>query len=144
MATHTETKESTGTASAPPRMQGPNDVYGRSGMVAALGAVGAGFLASLCCVGPLLFVTLGVGAGVASRFEPLRPLFTALTIGLLAVGFYVVYVRPRAPTGEGVACAPDGSCVVPRSGVRAKILLWVATVVALAFLTFSQWSVLLV
>ena len=106
--------------------------------------MGAGFLASLCCVGPLLFVTLGVGAGVASRFEPLRPAFTALTIGLIAVGFYVVYARPRVPTGAGAACAPDGSCVVPRRRVRDKVLLWVATLVALTLLTFPQWSVILV
>ena len=127
--------------SAEPREE---DGRGRSGMFAALGAVGAGFLASLCCVGPLLFVTLGVGAGAASQFEPLRPLFTALTIGLLAVGFYVVYGRTRVRAGEGTRCAPDGSCAVPPSRVRDKILLWVATVVALVLLTFPQWSVLLV
>ena len=122
----------------------PPDVQDRRGVLAALGAVGAGFLASLCCVGPLLFVTLGVGAGVASRFEPLRPVFTALTLVLLAVGFYVVYGRSSPPTGEGAACGPDGSCAVPRSRTRDKVLLWVATVVAIVFLTFPQWSLLLV
>lgn len=120
----------------------------RRGLLASLGAVGAAFLASLCCVGPLLFVTLGVGAGVASRFEPLRPLFTALTLALLAVGFYLVYGRAPAragePAPEGAACGPDGSCAVPRNRTRDKVLLWVATVVAIVFLTFPQWSLLLV
>ena len=113
-------------------------------MAAALGAVGAAFVASLCCVGPVLFVTLGVGAGLASRFEPLRPLFTVLTLGLLAAGFYVVYGRRPAVAEPGLACEPDGRCAVPRSRTREKVVLWTATVVALVLLTFPQWSVLLV
>lgn len=117
----------------------------RRGLLASLGAVGAAFLASLCCVGPLLFVTLGVGAGLASTFEPLRPLFTALTVALLGVGFYVVYgKREGVVTSADPACAPDASCAVPGSRTRDKALLWVATVVALVFLTFPQWSKLLV
>ena len=119
---------------------------GRRGVLAAVGAIAAAFLASLCCVGPLLFVTLGVGAGLASTFEPLRPLFTLLTVVLLALGFYVVYgsrVARRATANNPPSCAPDGSCVVPRDRTRDKVLLWTATVVAVVFLTFPQWSVLL-
>ena len=116
----------------------------RRGLLAAVGAVAAAFLASLCCVGPLVFVAFGVGAGMASTFEPLRPLFTALTVGLLAVGFYVVYGRrgPTAGPDAAVACAPDGSCAVPRDRARDKVLLWSATVLALVFLTFPRWSLL--
>lgn len=119
----------------------------RCGVLAALGAIGAALLASLCCIGPLLFVTLGVGAGLASRFEPLRPVFTALTLALLALGFYVAYGRaPAAPRGaapEGAGCNVDGQCRVPRHRRRDTIVLWVATVVALLVLTFPQWSLLL-
>ena len=118
----------------------------RGGLVAALGAIGAAFLASLCCAGPLLFVAFGIGAGLASTFEPLRPVFTALTVALLAMGFYVVYGRRTEPAGAGgaAACGPDGSCAVPRNRRRDKILLWVAAVLALVFLTFPQWSKVLV
>lgn len=114
----------------------------RRGFLASLGAVSAAVLASLCCVGPLLFVTLGVGAGLGSTFKPLRPVFIVLTLGFLAAGFYVVYFRKRADTGA--ACAPDGSCAVPRSRTRDRVLLWIATVLALVLLTFPQWSILLV
>ena len=117
----------------------------RRGLFAALGAVGAALLASLCCVGPLVFVAFGVGAGLASSFEPLRPLFTMLTIALLAVGFHVVYGRRRTVTrADGAAGGPDGSCAVPRYSMRDRIVLWVATLMALVFLTFPQWSVLLI
>ncbi len=110
----------------------------RRGLLAAVGAVGAAFLASLCCVGPLLFVTLGVGAGLASTFAPLQPFFILLSVVLLAIGFYVVYGRRRAPV-----CAPDESCTVPRDRTRDKVLLWLATMLAVVFLTFQLWSVLL-
>lgn len=132
MVDHTDTVSAITTTAA------AGDTSTRGGLAAAAGAIGAAVIASLCCVGPLLFVTLGVGAGFASRFEPLRPLFTVLTVGLLALGFYVVYGRRTAPV-----CAPDGSCAVPKNRTRDKVLLWVATVLAIVFLTFPQWSLLL-
>lgn len=116
---------------------------GRARQIAtALAAVGAALLASLCCIGPLLFVTLGVGAGLASRFEPLRPYFTVLTIVLLAIGFYTVYGRRRAAPGDG--CAADRACAVDRHPRRDRTLLWGAAVIALLVLTFPQWSLLFV
>ena len=115
----------------------------RRGLLAPLGAIGTAALASLCCIGPVIFVTLGVGAGLASRFEPLRPLFTLLTLVLLAIGFAVVYRRRFTPADD-VACAPGTSCAAPRSATRDKIILWTAAIVALLLLTFPQWSKLLV
>ena len=125
-------------------MTSASDTVPRKGLFAALGAVGAAFLASLCCAGPLVFVAFGVGAGLASSFEPLRPLFTVLTLALLAVGFYVVYGRRPAVTQvNGAVREVGGTCAVPRRRARDRILLWVATVIALVFLTFPQWSLLL-
>lgn len=141
------------TAPADPSARPAAAPSARRGLAAAAGAVGAAFLASLCCVGPLAFVAFGVGAGLASTFEPLRPVFTFLTVALLAVGFYVVYgkkpVAADAATGAttGAACTPDGTCAIPRSPrdrTRDKALLWIATVVAVVFLTFPRWSLLLV
>jgi mercuric ion transport protein len=121
----------------------PAGAGGRGGAFAAIGAVGTAFLASLCCIGPILFVTLGVGAGLASRFEPLQTVFTVITLVLLAIGFYVVYGR-RPAARDGAACVREGNCDVPRHRTRDRIVLWVATVVALLLLTFPQWSKLLV
>lgn len=115
----------------------------RRGLAASLAAIGAAFVASLCCIGPVLFVTLGVGAGLASRFEPLRPMFTVLSVGLIAVGFYTVYGR-RPAEKTGLSCDVDGACIEPRNRTRDRVLLWIATVVALAALTIPQWSRFLV
>lgn len=134
---------------ADPRLV-PNDVppplgehSGKRSRAASIAAVGAALLASLCCIGPVLFVTLGVGAGFATRFEPLRPLFTFLTIALLGLGFYSVYGRHRA-TMSAASGDGDGTCAVPRSRRRDRILLWIAALVALVVLTFPQWSAVLI
>lgn len=102
------------------------------------GAIGAAFLASLCCIGPVVFVTLGIGAGLASRFEPLRPIFVALTVALVGAGFYVVYGNPSVAAGQ--TCEPGETCAVPRNTRRDKAILWAATVLAVLLLTFPQWS----
>lgn len=112
------------------------------------GGVIAAFLASLCCVGPLLFVSLGVGAGLASTFEPLRPLFGVLMIGLLAAGFWAVYGSrpalapvPNAPdVVSDSARAPTGSCAAPLRRGWDIAIVWGATALALILWTFPTWS----
>lgn len=119
--------------------------------VTGLGGLVAAFLGSLCCVGPLLFVTFGVGAGLASTFEPLRPLFGVLMTALLAAGFWTVYGRRSmraaavtpadATTATGnPTCALGGDCVVPTRRNRDVAILWSATLLALVFWTFPTWS----
>lgn len=112
----------------------------RRAMLAGAGGVLASALASLCCTGPILFVTFGVGAGLASTFEPLRPVFGLLMAVMLAAGFYAVYRRP----GVAESCAPGVACERPRNRRREKIVLWAATALALVFWSFNYWSILLV
>lgn len=112
----------------------------RRGLLAGLGGVGAAFLGSACCVGPLLFVAFGVGAGFASTFEPLRPLFGAGMLVFLALGFHTVYGRPA----RDVACAPGKACAALRSRTREKAALWAAALLALVLWTFPTWSVWLI
>jgi mercuric ion transport protein len=115
----------------------------RRGALASIAAIGAAFLASLCCIGPILFMTLGVGAGLASQFEPLRPVFIGVTIGLLAMGFYSVYGR-RPASGASASRGAVSSCATPRSRTRDKVILWIAATVVVIVLTFPQWSMLLI
>lgn len=130
--------------------QAPRATAQRGQLAAEIAAVASAVLASLCCIGPVLFVTLGVGAGLASRFEPLRPLFAVLTLALLGVGFYTVYGRRPAtgaatnhPIGDA-SCAIDATCTVAQRRTRDKVLVWSATVLAVIMLTFPQWSLLFV
>jgi len=113
---------------------------------ASVGAMLAALLSSLCCLGPLLFVTLGVGAGLASRFEPLRPLFAVASLGLLGAAFYATYGTAR-PVAHATDAARSGAAAVAcdASGrrTRNKVMVWVAAVIVILLLTFPQWSLLL-
>lgn len=112
--------------------------------LASLGAVGAAFGASLCCIGPLLFVTFGVGAGLASTFQPLRPLFTTLTVLSLVVGFYMVYARKPKVQAADACCAPGDACARSSDRTRDKVILWAATGLAVALWSFTYWSTILI
>lgn len=104
-------------------------------MKVVVGSVIAALGASACCLGPVVFSILGAGAlSVAStKLEPLRPLFVGLTAVLLSAAFVVTYRRTPAE-----ACAPGETC--PPAGNRAaKIILWVATIVALLLVTFPYY-----
>lgn len=62
-------------------------------------AVLTGVLASLCCLGPLLLVVLGIGgAWVAdlTAFDPIRPWLTGATVTLLGLAHYRYWSRRRA------------------------------------------------
>ena len=105
----------------------------------SFGAIAAASMASLCCIGPVLFVTLGVGAGFARMFEPLRPVFTILTVALVAAGFYAVYGRRKAPVPDGT-CEADAVCAAPPTRTRDKLVVWAGALIALLLLTFPRWS----
>lgn len=118
---------------------------------ASIGGVAAALLGSLCCVGPLLFATLGIGAGLAGRFEPLRPLFGVVMLAAFGVAYQRAYGRPGAGASNATpapACERDAvggaTCGAATNRRRDRVLLWSAAVLALALWTFPSWSRLLV
>lgn len=89
------------------------------------GGVFAGIAASLCCIGPLLALSLGLGSFAASAwFAQWRPVFLGVTFVLLGLAWYLTYRRPK------VDCE-DGSCARP-PGKAVRTSLWLGTLVALA------------
>jgi len=56
----------------------------KQGSSPLIGAIVAGGLASACCVGPFIVVMLGLGSASAFiAMEPYRPIFSAITLGLI-------------------------------------------------------------
>ncbi len=91
------------------------------------GAVVASIAASLCCVGPLLFVVLGVGAfGAATAFDSARPYLLGSAVLLLAFGFYRTYFRHEE------ACATDEACATKPVNCASRAGLWLASIAVLA------------
>jgi mercuric ion transport protein len=98
-------------------------------LAASAGSILSAFLASTCCIGPLLLALLGIsGASLLLPFKRHQPYFVALTFLLVGTSLFLTYRSPRA--GEDAECA----CPAPRASVGAKLLIWLATVLALAFL----------
>ena len=101
-----------------------------------IGSTLAAFVASLCCLGPLLLGGFGLGAVLVSTFAPLRPYFLALSLGLLALGFFFVYRKPQTTDAcESGACAPEG-----RARWMAKLFLWFATLAVAALAFFPSYG----
>ena len=108
--------------------------YVRKTIVAGSAGITAALASALCCAGPLLAVAAGLsGAGMAATFDSLRPYFLAATAGLLLLGFWTVDREERN------ACEPGRPCAGPQTRRRMKIVLWIATVVAVTFATLPSW-----
>jgi mercuric ion transport protein len=121
-------KADSGHSPMPPSGQGlvkPKET--QTGVLVAGGV--AAVLASSCCLGPLLLVTLGFSGawiGNLSRLEPYRPLFIgAALITLLFAGRRIF----RSPG----ACKPGEVCPLPDTRRAYKVLFgMVASLVAVA------------
>ena len=115
---------------------GQEDTSGR-GRIAALGSLVAALGAASCCVLPLVLISLGVtGAwiGTFSALEPYKPIFAAVAIGFLAVGFWRTYRKTK------IDCAEGSYCASPTSTRLTRVSLWVATVLVGSALTIDYWA----
>ncbi len=105
---------------------------------ALTGAIIAAVTASLCCILPLIAAVIGFTGFAASRFfEHWRPYLLAVTFGLLAVGFYLAYRRPRQ------ACEVGSVCERTPIGRWNRAVLWlvaVFVVVLAAFPYYAGWA----
>jgi mercuric ion transport protein len=92
----------------------------------------AAILASTCCLGPLILITLGVsGAWIANltTLEPYRPLF----IGAALVALFFAWRRIFRPT---TSCQPGEVCAVPQVRSTYKFIFWVVATLVLVALLF--------
>ena len=100
----------------------------KSSLVAGvLTAIGA----SVCCVGPLVLLTLGIGgAWIANltALEPLRPWFIAATLLFVGLSFRRLYVQPQV-------CQPGAACAEPIVLKRQRLIFWVVTLALLGLLS---------
>lgn len=100
---------------------------GKSSLIAsAAAAIGA----SVCCVGPLVLLALGVGGswlGHLTAMEPYRPFFVGLTLIFLAFAFRQLYLVPQV-------CAPGTPCADSNTIKRQRRIFWIVGVLLLSLL----------
>jgi len=112
---------------APPRTRNS-----RTFLVAGIAAIGA----SVCCVGPLVLVALGVSGGwffTLAALEPYRPLFIGVTVVALALAFRRLYLVP-------VQCELGSACANPATRRNQRILFWVVAVGLTGLITFPWYA----
>lgn len=100
-----------------------------------IGAVVTGFVASLCCVGPLILLLLGIGGAWTStltQFAFLRPITITFTLVLLSIAFWKLYISPRS-------CA---ICVEPKTLRAQRMIFWIVAIILIGLLTFPWWALL--
>ena len=110
----------------------------RSGRSALLTGGLAAILASTCCLGPLVLITLGVSGAWISNLtllEPYQPYF----IGAALVALFFAYRRIWRPVA---ACEPGQVCALPQVNRSYKALFWIVValvIAALAFPLIAPW-----
>lgn len=106
-------------------------------MKTALAALAAAAVASACCVGPVLFVSLGSGAlaAASTRLDALRPVSLMLTVTLMGLAFHHVY------RGNSAACA-EGACP-PAANRSARVVLWISAIIVVLLAAFPYYSAFL-
>jgi len=108
----------------------------RTEKLASVGSLLAAVAASICCIGPVVAVILGVGSlAAASGLEKWRPLFLGVTFVLLGVAWYLTYRKPRI---EG--CADGASCATKPAVKGGKGVLWIATALAVALAALPLYA----
>lgn len=105
---------------------------GNDGRGPLLAAGVSAILASTCCLGPLLLVTLGVSGawiGNLTVLEPFRPIF--IGAGLLALFFsYRRIFRPDS------ACNPGEICALQQVKKAYKAIFWTVAALVLVAIAF--------
>jgi mercuric ion transport protein len=109
-----------------------------SGGSALLAGGLAAILASTCCLGPLVLISIGVSGAWISNLtvlEPYQPIFVGVAVIALLMAWRRIW-RPAA------ACEPGQVCAIPRVNRAYKPLFWVVlalVIAALGFPVIAPW-----
>jgi mercuric ion transport protein len=99
----------------------------------------AAIVGSLCCVAPLVLLTLGIsGAWIShlTALEPYRPAFIGVMAVFIGLAFRQLYIVPAR-------CTPDEACANPRLQRRQRQIFWIVVMGLAALIAFPWYAPLL-
>ena len=103
-------------------------------------SVMAAIVGSLCCVAPLVLLTLGISGAWISQLtalEPYRPIFIGIMLVFVGLAFRQLYIVPAR-------CAPGEACANPRLQRRQRQMFWVVVALLGALIAFPWYAPLLI
>jgi len=89
----------------------------------------AALLASICCLGPLLLVSVGVSGawiGNLTQIAPYQPYIIGATLAFLGGGYWLVHRSSQAACADGDVCSRKLPSRLVKSGLVLATLLVVA------------------
>lgn len=104
----------------------------KGSLLSLAGSVISAIVASICCLGPLVLLTLGVTGtwiGTLTALQPYRPVFVTITLVFLGFAFFGVYRRPKA-----ICCSAEKPCAISGSRRKYKTILWAVMILILGLL----------
>jgi mercuric ion transport protein len=102
------------------------------GIGTTLAAIGA----SICCVGPLLLLSLGIGGAWMSTLtsmELVRPFFILLTLVFIGLGYRKLYLLPES-------CEEGKVCALPEDIHKQRMIFWIGSALVLLLLAFPWYA----
>ena len=105
------------------------------------GGLIAAILASVCCLGPLVLVMVGISGAWISNLtllEPYRPAFIGVALVFMGLAWRRIY---RAPTAA--ECEPGTLCALPQTNRVYRATFWLVSALVLLALGFPYFAPLL-
>lgn len=97
------------------------------------GGIFASFIASLCCIGPLILTILGVsGAAALSKLEAVRVPMILLVLAFFGIAGFSLYRKRNS-------CEPGSICSDPKKFRKMVAIYWVGLSLALLGVTSPYW-----
>lgn len=92
----------------------------------------AAILASTCCLGPLLLVTLGFSGAWIGKLRVLEP-YSHYFMALALIAMFFAYRRIYRPVQD---CKPGEVCAIPQVRTAYKIIFWLVVSLILIGLVY--------
>jgi len=101
-----------------------------------IGAILAAIGASVCCVGPLLLLSLGIGGAWMSTLtsmQTVRPIFLILTLVFIGLGYRKLYLIPES-------CEEGEACASPEVKQKQRTTFWIGSGLIFLLLAFPWYA----
>jgi len=88
----------------------------------------SGIVASLCCLGPVVLLSLGIGTafvGALTQFAFLRPIAIVVALIFLGLAFWQLYIKP-------ISCDAKQTC----TSYTTHIIFWIVTLIVILAIAF--------